>query len=130
MSKSNQKIGLTDLIEQVKRELLASAPEKADSFPFLFVDSIELELQVAVSWSGNGGVKIEVLSIGGGEIGGEIERERIQTVKVTLSSLFDKKQLMEYYKVTHPNDVLMAVNENMKAVFKGDNQGSAEDTVL
>lgn len=130
MSPQNQSIGLTDLINQVKQELLATALNSDDSVPFLYVDSIELELQVAVSKTGEGGVKIDVLSVGGAELGGTVAQEKVQTVKVSLSSLFDREQLLDYYKATQSDDVMTSLHRNMKAVMKGVDQGSADDAVV
>ncbi|MEC4819710.1 MAG: trypco2 family protein [Scytonema sp. PMC 1069.18] len=73
----NQKnsIGLAEFIQQVKEDLLSVAPGKDKEAPFLFVESVDLELQVTVKRTdkagGKGSIKINVLGTGG-EIGAEV----------------------------------------------------------
>lgn len=119
-------IGLSDLIQQVKQELL---PNPNDDHPFLFVDSIELELKVAISKDAKGKIKIDIFSIGGAEVGGGGSHQRMQTVKLKLSSLFDKAELLELYKNTNSPDVMPAMSKAKDRLMKGSEQGSAEDTV-
>ncbi len=57
MSEQNL-IGLTELIEQVKQELLTTSPENENDIPLLSVDSVELELQVTVKNEGKAGIKV------------------------------------------------------------------------
>ncbi len=85
-------IELAELIQQVKEDLLSVAPgndkpgtacAKGDrDAPFLFVESVELELQVTVKRTGKAGakgsVKINVLGTGG-EIGGEVGGDKLGT---------------------------------------------------
>jgi len=113
-----QSIGLADLIQQVKKELLSTVPGESADTPIMFVESVELELQVAVSREGGGGIKIDVLSFGGAEAKGATSQERSHTVKVTLSPLWDKEKLMEYYETFRPNDVLPSIKQTMDAAMK------------
>ncbi|MEP0873122.1 hypothetical protein NDA01_25495 [Trichocoleus desertorum AS-A10] len=115
----HQSIGLDELIQQVKQELLSSVPGKSSDAPILFVESVELELKVTASREGNGGVKIDVLSIGGGEVKGTLKREDVHTVKVKLSPLFDKERLMEFYQTLHSNEVPTSVKRSLDALLKG-----------
>ncbi|KYC36507.1 hypothetical protein WA1_43235 [Scytonema hofmannii PCC 7110] len=85
-------IELAELIQQVKEDLLSVAPGndkpgtacvKGDrDAPFLFVESVELELQVTIKRTGKAGakgsVKINVLGVGG-EIGGEVGGDKLGT---------------------------------------------------
>ena len=128
---TNQNIGLSELIEQVKAELLAPPKDKdkAKTTPFLFVESVELELQVTVKKEGKAGVKVDVLSVGGAEVGGGVGQDKIQKVKVKLSPLFDKEEIKEYYKAFRPDDVLPSIKKSLD-VLKGDEEGSQAESVM
>jgi Trypsin-co-occurring domain 2 len=132
MSDENS-IGLAELIEQVKRELLATAPGRTKDTPvlapILFVNSVELELQVTVKRGGTGGVKVNVVSVGGAEIGGSISRDDVHKVKVTLSPLFDKERLMEFYGTLNPDKFHSSVKQSLEALFKG-NYDDADVSVI
>lgn len=117
---SENSIGLAELIEQVKRDLLSTAPGQTKDAPVLFVNSVELELQVTVKRGGTGGVKVNVVSVGGAELGGNISRDDVHKVKVTLAPLFDKERLMEFYGTLHPDKVPSSVKQSLEALFKGD----------
>ncbi|PSB22888.1 hypothetical protein C7B76_02330 [filamentous cyanobacterium CCP2] len=116
----SQSIGLAELIQQVKKELLSTVPGQSSDAPILFVESVELELQVTVSREGSGGVKIDVLAVGGGELGGTLKRENVHTVKVSLSPLFDKERLMEFYQTLHSDKVPTTVKQSLEALLKGE----------
>jgi Trypsin-co-occurring domain 2 len=93
MSKENP-LGLAELIDQVKQELLS---KRNTNTPLLSVDQVELELQVLVHKEGKAGVRIYVV-----EAGVEVNRDDVQKVKVTLSPLLNKKELLEAYEKEHP----------------------------
>lgn len=118
-------IGLAELIEQVKRELLIngisdSATEERD-IPIFSVDSVELELQVTVKKEGKAGVKIYVLQLGGGG-----SRDDVQKVKVSLSPLLDKETLVKIYKQRYPERWREFLVQSSDALTKG-SQASLED---
>lgn len=113
-----QPIGLSELIDQVKQELL-TPPDKGGDPPVFFVDSVELELQVTAKREGSAGIKIDVVAIGGGEAGGNLSHEKTHTVKVTLSPLFEKAQLVEWYKDLHGEQVLPAIARSLDTLTKG-----------
>jgi hypothetical protein len=46
---------------------------------------------------------------------------------VKLSPLFDKAQLLEWYKDLHPNEVLPAVKLSFDALLKGDDDANPSD---
>ncbi len=120
------RIGLAELIEQVKRELLNNYPSDKKDIPFLSVDSVELELQVTVKKEGKGGIKINVLQLGGGELSGGASRDDVQKVKVTLSPLLKKEQLLGIYKNLYPERWQEFLKINTEAMTKGndDNLGN------
>ena len=115
-------IGLAELIEKVKQELLTTYPNGKTDIPFLCVDSVELELQVTVKKEGKGGVKISVLPIldtVGGELTGGVSRDDVQKLKIKLSPLFSKEQLLENYKNLNPENWEKLLKTSSKALTKG-----------
>ena len=122
---SNQSIGLVELIEKVKADLLTRS--KSDSAPFLFVDSVELQLQVVVKKDAKTGLKVDVIGIGGVEGGANVGQQNVQTVKVSLSPLFSKEEIKEYYKTFRPEDVLPSINQSMKGAIKAATTKKAAD---
>lgn len=127
-------IELAEFIQQVKEDLLSVTPGKDKDAPFLFVESVELELQVTAKRTGKAGakgsVKINVLGTGGkvgGEIGGDIGREKVQKVKVKLSPLFDKDRLMKFYQTLHRDKVPATVKNSLAGLLKGDEESNLND---
>lgn len=107
-------IGLAELIEQVKRELLAPSLEGETDIPLLSVDEVELELQVTVKKDVKGGIKIYVLELGGGG-----SRDDVQKVKVKLSPIVNKEILLGLYKKRHPERLNELVEKSMDGTLKG-----------
>jgi hypothetical protein len=127
-------IELAEFIQQVKEDLLSVAPGKDKDAPFLFVESVELELQVTAKRTGKAGakgsVKINVLGTGGevgAELGSDIGRDKIHTVKVKLSPLFDKDRLMKFYQTLHPNEVPATVKNSLAGLLKGDEESNLNE---
>jgi hypothetical protein len=89
MAKS--KLGLRDLIYQLKRELLER--DKNDPVPAFYVEGVELELTVAVEGKGGAGVNVYVV-----DLDSHIRKENTQTVKVKLQSLFTREEVLEMLK--------------------------------
>jgi hypothetical protein len=85
------KIGLAELIDKVKEELLCKVDPKKP--PMFKLEKVELELNVTVTREekneAKGELKVWVFSIGAGanETGG---RQDVQKIKVTLDPLFTK----------------------------------------
>jgi Trypsin-co-occurring domain 2 len=127
-------IGLAEFIQQVKEDLLSVAPGKEKDAPFLFIESVELELQVTVKRTGKvgakGSVKINVLGTGGeigGEVGGDISHDAVHTVKVKLSPLFDKDDLIKSYETQHPDKIRATVKNSLAGLMKGDEESNLID---
>lgn len=132
--KAQESIGLAEFIQQVKQDLLSVVPGKEKDVPFLFVESVELELQVTVKRTGKAGgkgsIKIDVLGSGGEiglEAGGELSRDDVHKVTVKLSPLFDKDYLMETYKSLYPEQVLPTLKKSLDALVKGDAESNLND---
>ncbi|NET43316.1 trypco2 family protein [Okeania sp. SIO2B3] len=113
MSNENS-IGVAELIQQVKQELLTESPDSETDIPIFAVDSVELELQVTVKKEGKAGIKIYVLEMGGGG-----SRDDVQKVKVKLSPLLNREQLLAFYKKQHPERWSELLEKNVKATTKG-----------
>ncbi|NEP80777.1 MAG: hypothetical protein F6K39_22955 [Okeania sp. SIO3B3] len=111
----NESIGLAELIEKVKAELL-NYPKNPR---FLFVDNVELELQVVVRKDAKTGLKIDVLGIGGAKVGADVEQRNIQRVKVSLSPVFTKEELKEYCQKEVPEFYKSMFHESVGATIKG-----------
>jgi Trypsin-co-occurring domain 2 len=132
--KDQSSIGLAEFIQQVKQDLLSVAPGTENDAPFLFVESVELELQVTVKRTGKAGakgsVKINVLGTGGeisGEVGGDISHDAVHKVKVKLSPLLDKDRLIEFYKAQHPDRIRPIVDNSVHGLIKGDEESNLID---
>lgn len=115
MTDEDNRIGLAELIEQVKRELLTPAVDKETDIPLLSVEEVELELQVTLKKEGKGGIKIYVLELGGGG-----SRDDVQKVKVKLSPIINKETLLSLYRKRHPERLEKLVDQNIEGLFKGD----------
>jgi uncharacterized protein YpuA (DUF1002 family) len=110
-------IGLAELIQQVKEELLTQAPDGETDIPIFAVDSVELELQVTVKKSGKAGIKIYVLEMGGGS-----SRDDVQKVKVKLSPLLNREQLLKMYQKKYPERWPELLEKVSDAASKGWNE--------
>ena len=75
-----ERLGLQDLIYQVKDDLLAPNPKRQDPHPELRVDTIELEIGVGVTREKGGNIQVWVL-----QYGEKISSETTQRVRVRLS---------------------------------------------
>jgi hypothetical protein len=89
MPEDNQRIGLTDAIEALHRDLRI-AVEKAAENDFHFpVGSVELEFQVGITKSADvkAGVRVWVVELGAD---GAIAKESVQRIRVTLQAPVDE----------------------------------------
>jgi len=107
-------IGLAELIEQVKRELLLPDLDQKTDIPLLSVDEVELELQVTVKKEAKGGIKIYVL-----EVGGSGSRDDVQKVKVKLSPILNKETLLNLYRKRYPEKVEKLIDQSIEGSLKG-----------
>jgi hypothetical protein len=89
-------VTLSQLIDQVREELLsprqARTPEAM--YPFLFVDEVELEINVTASSTleGAGKVNIQVVELGSGV---EKASEQIHRVRIKMTPLMTKEEVRE-----------------------------------
>lgn len=88
-------IGLSEFIEQVKKDLLES---KTDEVPMFAVDKIEIEAKIAAKKedTGKGGLKLAIFNFGvDAGVVSKSGAENTQTVKVTLSPLLTREEILE-----------------------------------
>lgn len=121
MSKENP-IGLAELIEQIKRELLSTSISVERGIPLFSVDEVVLELQVTVHKEGKAGLQIHVVELGGGA-----GRDDVQNVKVTLTPLLNKEERLHLYKTRYPEHWKALEDASVKAGLKGSDKESIED---
>jgi hypothetical protein len=107
-------IGLTELIEQVKRELLTPDVGAGGDIPLFSVDEVSLELQVTVHKDAHGGIKIHIA-----ELGGDIARETVQKVNVTLTPLLSKEERIQLYKAHNPKGWQWVERMSVDSAMKG-----------
>ncbi|GAB4535010.1 MAG: hypothetical protein Kow0063_18770 [Anaerolineae bacterium] len=101
----NERIGLLDLIYQVKNELLTRRPvEEAKGLPALFwIDQIELELSVAVTRERGGSIKVSVIPAVGTEMSSSKAEQRGHTVKVRMTPLLSRDQMFKLLSNADPD---------------------------
>ena len=121
-------IGLTELIQQVKRELLT--PNESAEARIFFVDNVELTIKVGVKRGVKGGIDLSVLSFGKVKLEGGVDREDVHTVKVKLSPLFDKKRLLEFYQTLDPEQMNSTVKKSVEAILKGQSNNDIDNEIL
>jgi Trypsin-co-occurring domain 2 len=110
-------IGLTELIEQVKRELLTPDVGAGADIPLFSVDEVSLELQVTVHKDAHGGIKVYVVELGGG-----IARDDGHKVNVTLTPLLSKEERIRLYKTHNPSRWQWVERMSVDAAMKGDSE--------
>jgi len=106
-------IGLTEMIYQVKRELLSHEAREKDPVPIFAVDEVEIEASVQVSRGGEGGINIQVLSLG---ITGS--QAATQTVRVTLKPILSREELIAEVQKRTP-ELFDKMAEQTQALLKG-----------
>lgn len=115
-SSDTKPIGLTELIYQVKQELLSPESRQFDPVPLFAVEEIELEVAISVSRTGEAGLNIQVLSLGGGAA-----REDAQTVRVTLRPLRSREELIAELRQRDPQ-LFDDMTEESLHLLKGSQQ--------
>lgn len=87
-------IGLVELIDQVKKELMTL---QTDTERLFAVGSVELELAFTATRVGKGEINLQVVSIGG-----DTGSERVQRIKIMLEPLVTVDELRERFRRLHP----------------------------
>lgn len=115
---SEKTIGLAEFISQIKWELL-TADTGSEQIPLFLVDQIEIEMSVGATRSGEGGITIHVL-----ELGGKIEAEHIQKVCVTLTPILDRETRL---RMLDPELTQAKRDQILRASVKGSTKESLND---
>ncbi|MBN8580586.1 MAG: hypothetical protein J0L96_07935 [Anaerolineae bacterium] len=84
MSITTKELGLREFIKQIKNELLLSQSNPEEKF--LYIEEIEIEINIVVSGDINSGFNLGVITLGS-----EVKEDRIQKIKVKLSPLVSKE---------------------------------------
>lgn len=124
-------IGLGAFIAKVKEEL-----KPIEDSPIFFLEKAELEINVTVSQEGTAegkvkgkaDLKINVLGAdvklgeaeAGGEASGKLQRQKVHTVKVTLTPILSKEEIIS----TLSKEEKDKLNKTSKVLFRG---GQKED---
>ena len=135
MAEQDNGIGLTELLTQVKQELVAASLLSKVSqsnnsnlqptdIPLFAYGDIELELQVTVKKDAKAGLKISVLEFGGGA-----SRDDVQKIKVKLEPLFTKVQLLEILGEQNPKLLEYIKKNAFYASTKGANKANLDDGI-
>lgn len=116
-----EEIGLQELINQVKQELLTPPVVGAaeDDVPLFVIDRIDLEINVKVTKAANGGVKLSVLSFAELSAGGSLGGERGNVIKVSLSPLVAREALIAQ-ALQDPQQAANIRKTLQEALVKGD----------
>lgn len=107
-------IGLAELIKQVKQDLMSTSLNQTSEVPLFGIDSVELELQVTIKNEGNAGIKFYVVNLSGSE-----SQDDVQRIKVSLSPLLNKEQLLNLYKKRYPEKWQEFLTTNSDTLLKG-----------
>lgn len=86
-----QGISLRKLIDQVKKELLAST-SKPD-YQLFFIDKVELELVVAITQGASGEIGISVLDLISGQAKKDSSQQHSHTIKVSLTPILTREEI-------------------------------------
>ena len=124
----SKEIGLVELITKIKSELASTNKES----PAFLVEKVELDLQVTVSKGGEvqaqgeakADLKVNVLSFdlfkvgeakGSGTVKGNLKREDVHNIKLTLTPAFLNPQLMDYLEKSDP-ETAKKIKESLKTI--------------
>jgi hypothetical protein len=122
-------IGLPDLIDQVKRELLAPNPaaRARDPYPLLAIEAIELEIAIKVTRSTDGSVKLSVLDAAEVNVGRSTTREHAHIVRVKLTPLRTKEEMLAELNLSPSQQHEQAIN-SVRLTLRGPaNQSTGDD---
>jgi hypothetical protein len=89
-------IGIQEVIDQVKRELLASNPaaQARDPYPLFAIEKIELEIATRITRSQDGSIKLTVLEVAELGAGRSTSQEHSHVVRVSLAPLLSREELI------------------------------------
>ncbi|MCP4699477.1 MAG: hypothetical protein GY862_21915 [Gammaproteobacteria bacterium] len=122
-------IALSELIAQVKEDLLSEVKNNSEHGPLLFVDEIEVAAQVVANQEegGEAGVKLSVLNFfaADAKVKSQTGNEHMHTVKIKLSPLVSKQ---EYLQSLNDEEKKQLMETAKKAIPRGDTEQDSLDT--
>ncbi len=110
-----QSIGLAELIQEVKRELVSADTTSTNgsaSAPLFMVEDIQLEIKVTISARGGGGINVHVVQVNAG-----VQRDDVHTVTVKLQPILSHDQRVDVLRRQGLIEVIEA--ESARALVKG-----------
>ena len=91
-----------DLVNRVKTDLFSpyagTDQEGKVAYPLFFVDKVELELAVELSYDAEAGVKIMIPQVVEGSVGGGQGKAKTHTMKILLSPILSREEQLELIK--------------------------------
>lgn len=92
-----EQLTLQTLINQVKGDLFSpyqgTEVEGKKVYPLFFIDEVELELAVTISYTVEGGVKVTVLQTVEAGVSGGTEASQVHTMKIKMSPILSRDEL-------------------------------------
>jgi Trypsin-co-occurring domain 2 len=80
---AKNRLSLKEFIYQIKAELLAAQAAHAGEPAYFDLESVDLEVKVTTTFSGDGKLKLDFWVVNLGEVGGSVSRENVHTVKLS-----------------------------------------------
>jgi hypothetical protein len=102
-----KQLTLQQLIEHLKVEILSPIP--GPDYPIFFVEKVELEIHVAISYDIDKGVKLNVLDVAGIEVVDGQTSEKSHTVTLTLTPILSRDEQREL--IEHDKRLLAGIEE-------------------
>ncbi|NMB86764.1 MAG: hypothetical protein GYA17_00295 [Chloroflexi bacterium] len=107
MNLMNNTIGISNLIELVKKDLIDESHRSPQKL--FTIDEITLEISFVVQGNINSGFNLGVVTLGS-----EVKEERIHKVVVKMTPIVDKQQLTKSY--VDPN----LINDSQDSIIRGE----------
>jgi hypothetical protein len=116
-----ESIGLADLIQQVRSELIQSVEGSGSDVPLFAVDEVELEIGVTIAKRAEGGLDIKVV-----QLGASGERSDVHRVSVRLLPLLTLEERRA--ELRKKNQWAELVRTQMDATLKSVSASRSTDT--
>jgi len=111
MSQSKKSLGISELIQRIKQDLLnAQPPNEPDLFS---VDEITLEVNFTVTGDIDSGFDLGVVTLGS-----NVSEERVQKVTVKMTPLVSKQQLIDTVN-QDPHKAKMTIIASTESLTRG-----------
>ena len=126
----DKEITFQDLVEKVKHDLFSSYAGTDNQgkivYPLFFVDKVELELAVELSYESEAGLKITIPQIFEGSVTGGQGKAKTHTMKISLSPILSRE---EQRQLIQEDERMMAGIRaaTMIALRKGTELGGEEE---